>query len=136
MELERHPLDYTELQKGTYVSKDVLQHASGHESSTSAYKLFVLGIQKNIKDEFISRGDPAYVKFEQDGLRILTDLEASPYIEARNRSLRSSMGYNTVVLVAIDRNAMPANEQQSHDRRVIVESRYTQALRNAAQLTE
>jgi len=129
--IEKFPFDMDALQKG-----DVLTEAFFREkmpdlpdASDMGYKFVVMGIKESIETAFYERGEIAYVKHEKDDLHILTDIEASPYIERKQRQYRKAIAKNAVILRHVETEAFSLEETREHETRLVREGRYLQAQR-------
>jgi len=132
--IEKFPFDMDALQKG-----DVLTEAFFREklpdlpdASDMGYKFVVMGIKESIETAFYERGEIAYVKHEKDNLHILTDTEASPYIEKKQRQYRKAIVKNAVILRHVETETFSPAETREHETRMMSEGRYLQAQRQVA----
>jgi len=129
--IEKFPFDMDALQKGDVLTEAFLREKIPDlpDASTDAYKLMVLGIRKYVEMAFIEHGDLVYVKSENNGLRILPDVEASPYIEKQQRKDRKRMAKNAAILEYVETKAFSPAETREHEMRLMREGRYLQAQR-------
>jgi hypothetical protein len=74
------------LNKGDVISADTLEEITGHLRETDAYRLALLTIVELIQTIREEVGDPVVVRHEKHGLRVLTDPEASEYLDKRHRA--------------------------------------------------
>jgi len=81
------PIDVTAIKKGDYISPETLQGIISVKNGTPVvdveskiYRLGVLAAKQWIESELTEAGRPLVIKHDQDGLRVLKDAEAEPYL--------------------------------------------------------
>lgn len=124
--LDKYPIDLTELHKGQLLDLSMLEEITSKKRGTQEFDFAVLGIQERINDR-----TPMTAKVTTDGLRILTDSEASEY---NQRQFSLALG-RTVrrhgKALQVDVVNLPPEEQRMHERRLINQSRVVQAIARA-----
>lgn len=128
--LDKYPLDLSVLQKGELIDLPTLEKITSKKHGTPEFQLAVLGIQDRINDRTAMTA-----KITQDGLRILTDSEASEY----NQRL-FHLGIGRVVrrhgkTLQVDVTTLQPDEQRAHENRLISQSRIVGAIANARRHT-
>ena len=125
----KYPLDFQSLQRGQVISQEELASMLPAEDKENLKKLelFTLSIRDRIEKEFIERGDAAWIKSENGGLRILDHAEQSAWLEKEANRHRRGLRKGMLFLSQVDPERLTSEERKSHDRRLIVEGRYLQA---------
>jgi len=129
--IEKFPFDIDILQKGDVLTEAFLRDKIPDlpNSSDMGYKFAIMGIKQSIETAFYERGEIAYVKHERNDLRILMDMEASPYIEKKQRQYRKQIAKNAVILRHVETETFSPEETREHEARLVREGRYLQAQR-------
>lgn len=132
MALEQFPFDEKDLYKGRHFTQAELTERFPDLDSMppEKYQLELLKY-KELLDKQLQKikGVLAYVKIEGSGIKILTDAEATAYINRLQVRARRHMANNFLRLQNVDFSALSDHERQAHERRLIIESRYVQAQR-------
>lgn len=118
------------LNKGDVVSADTLEEITGYKRETDAYRLALLTIVELIQTVREEVGDPVVVRHEKHGLRVLTDPEASEYLDKRHRSHLEGIDrayYKTCRWV--DTSRLTDEERAQHAKRRLRQGFIDQALR-------
>ena len=75
--LNEVPMD--QLSKGSYIAPEVIERTIGFIRGSAEYNLQMLKLKEMVEARFEEAENPVTIKVEQDGLRILTDAEATEY---------------------------------------------------------
>lgn len=127
-----HPIDFDSLHKGQVIPVEVLEEALGIKSNKEQYPLKLLGLKDQIKKHMRSIGSPLTVKVRKKELHILMDAQATEYnFNWQKRRLRSSIEFHRQLL-EVDSKNLTADEKRIHERRMLVSSRYAQAIRQTS----
>lgn len=108
---ERYPLDFDALQKGQYIDCETLTHIFGVQPGTSLFSLETMKLKQRIECEradLIARG-------EGQGLRILTDEEAGPYLHSRMASHVRGLAKTSQKRSRIDPNELDEDQRRVHE---------------------
>ena len=70
---------FESIGKGSYITPEVIERATGFMRGSNEYSLQSLRLKDMIESWFEEHENPVTIKIEQDGLRILTDTEATEY---------------------------------------------------------
>lgn len=127
--LIQQTLDIDSLQKGDFIPSEVIEQVRDVTVGTQAFAFELMRLRTEIEASFLKRtGKRATVKSEGNGLRVLTDSEATEYnagmVEQGRRRIFTSHARN----VDVDENQLTSGEKKEHTRRVEISSAYTQAL--------
>jgi len=117
------------LAKGMYVSPDEIEAMVDERRDTDAYKLRVLSLIDRIHSLRVELEAPVVARCEDHGIRILTDSEASEYLDKRHRCHMAGMDrahHRTCRWVEISR--LTEDERKNHDRRRMRQALIDQAL--------
>ena len=128
-QLEHYPFDMDQLQKGTFLTEVFLRESVPllKDCDDAAYQLALLSLRRTVENVFLDRGEVVYVRCEKGALRILTDVEASPYIEKRQTHYRRALAKNTIILTHVDTTVFSPEDARAHEARLVRETRYHQA---------
>lgn len=125
--LDKYPIDVGALKKGDLLSVEQLQTITGKKpADANSFAFAVLALR-----EFIQENTDFTVKMTTEGLRILTDSEASQYNHRRFHGhiggLQRRYQRNTLV----DARNLSPEEGSAHAHNLLNESRYIAALTKA-----
>jgi hypothetical protein len=117
MATNQYPIDFSALYKGQFLSPEFLEEAVGvgRHQDYDLYKFLVLRIQKTIHDT-----TTLTAKFENDGLRILTDPEASVYNRRRFEINLGGAGRAAGRLQNVDSANLNSFQRDKHDHSLVV----------------
>jgi len=119
------PVDIEALQKGDRIGSEVIEEWSGVPRSSRDYPMQVLKLRNHIEKRLPE--DWTLVS-ECDGIRILPDDEASPYLAKSQKQRMRGLYRDHRRLGAVDQTQV--QDKNSHDRRLLVSSFITSALSN------
>ena len=128
MNPERYPLDFDALNKGDVLTPESLARITSTEVGTPAYQFAILGLRCEIERELEAAGRPVTVKQDGDGLRILTDEEATDYNHAQLQAGLRKVARSHRRNLLVDRTQLSIEKQKAHDRRLIAEGAYVQSI--------
>ena len=129
---EKYPLDYDMLSKGDYLTPEEVERATDvRRDDHKQYQFSVMRLCKEISQNMEARGDPVTVCSHQDGIKILTDEEASIYNEAEFERGRRKMVRSHVRLRKVDLMALSDENQVRTLRCMEVQSKQLQAMRQS-----
>ena len=97
----RFPLDYDALEKGCYIPPDEIQAQCEHPRDTKKYQLYVLTLIETIRKHLYANGKSYTVKQDRDGIRILTDEEATEYNASRWDMLKGQLGRTHMQMLGV-----------------------------------
>lgn len=124
----KYPLDFDALFKGQYITQAELEKITGKTAGTDEYQFALLSLQSQIQSE-TSCTVKISNKYE---LRVLTDEEASRHnykLFLQNiRGMRSRFELNT----AVDTAELSDEQKGKHERNLVVQSMYIQAITRTA----
>lgn len=113
------PIDFDALKKGDVISKDVIADFYGVEIGDRRYPLRAMAFSERICKEMERRGRPVIVTCENDDLRVLTDKEASLYMERRFKETRRAAVTLHARAIRIDTSNIDPDRCRQHDRMLI-----------------
>jgi hypothetical protein len=119
------PVDIEALQKGSRINPEAIEEWSGVPRSSRDYPMQVLKLRSHIESKLPE--DWTLVS-ESDGIRILPDEEASPYLAKSQKQRVRGLYRDHRRLSAVDQTQV--QDRNSHDRRLLVSSFITSALSN------
>lgn len=126
---DKHPIDVNALSKGELLNHDTLEKATGKKRDTQEYAFAVMGLQHNINSNTLMTA-----KITPDGLRILTDSEASEYNHGQFRQALGRTVRRHGKSLQVDASQLSPEEQKKHERQLINQSRIVQAISTARKL--
>lgn len=119
--------------KGDVIPWERVVKATGiSRADADRFKLACLGFKEAVEKTRREMGSPVVIRITRDGIRVLTDPEASRWtvkrFGAHKRGLRRSHSKATEVNVA----NLSQEELEQHERNLAVQSRQLQAIRRRA----
>jgi hypothetical protein len=129
MESTEYPIQTDDLSKGSVITADELERATGVRRDSDRYRLGLLKVRDYITERFRDRGEIITVKQEGDTLRILTDAEATEYNERSAEQGLAKMGRALVRQVGVDVRNLTDAQRRDHERRLLIQSKTLQAAR-------
>lgn len=128
---ERYPLDIEKVTKGFVLTVDEVERINRTTRGSKEHGLGLLKLQGWMESELEGRGCCWVIKQESEGLRVLTDAEASTYQEKRRQEDVRSILRGHRKLLHVDANVLTDEERAEHNRRVLVGGYFVQALAHA-----
>lgn len=110
-ETEKYPLDFDALEKGQYIDAETLTHIFNVRPGTQLFSLKTMQLKMRIECEradLIARG-------EGQGIRILTDEEAGPYLHGRMEAHVRGLAKTSQKRSRIDPNALTPEQRAMHE---------------------
>ena len=125
--LSKYPLDLNQLTKGQLIDIPTLEAITSHRHGTTAFQFAVLALMDRINHRTTMTA-----KTTPEGLRILTDSEASEYNNRRFGINMGAMIRRHGKSLQVDACVLSSDEQRQHERRVLGQSRYVSAIASAS----
>lgn len=123
-----HEVPLETLTKGSYITPEVIEKALGFDRGSNEYSLQSLKLKETIEAWFEERGNPVTIKSEQDGLRILTDAEATEYNHRMFKiGMRRLFESHRKMLNVSEKN-MTSEQVSSHRQRMNAQAHVTAAV--------
>lgn len=114
-----------DLKKGDYIEPKTLGEMTDTKPGTTQYAFALIGIRNRIEDEY-----PGLVcKMEGQGIRVLSDKEASEYTHRRFREGLQTMKRSHSRALRVDRSQLP--QPSAHDRRLQIQEHVIRAAESA-----
>ncbi len=126
-----HPLDTSDLRKGSIISAETIEHAFGVRRGTEAYRFALMRASDYIAHRLAERGDPVTVVERKHNLVVLTDTEASTHNERAFDNRVNAAARSLRRLANVDRSQLDPDRLASHDRALEVRGRVLSAARRA-----
>lgn len=123
-------IDVASLEKGDWISPEIIEAQTGETVGTTAFQFAALKLKGEIEAALKAVGRPATLKQEGAGIRLLSDSEAAVYNEVRGERACAQLAKAHRRNLAVDETNLPSGERQTHYRVLDRQSRYLQALRN------
>lgn len=121
------------LRKGEVITQAQIEAEFGfrHEDDPNAYQCKLMGLGKTIADHMKSIGQPASIRMCNHGIQILDNYEALEHEQKRGRQGRAKMinAFNRLKS-NVDVNQLSEDGRRAHDRAVLVEGAYVQAIQD------
>lgn len=111
--IEPFPIDFSKLEKGQTISADDVSRIYGVIPHSTKYQLALMKLQNAIE---INRTD-LVLRQTQGALCVLTDLQASDYLESRANSLVSGLRRNARRVGRINTSEFTDAQKQLHGAR-------------------
>lgn len=111
--VEPFPIDFTKLEKGQTIPADEISRIYGVDSRSPQFSFKVMSLVRQIED---SRRD-LVTKQDHGSIRILTDIEASDYLEQRAGVLVGSLRRNASRVGRINTAEFSDAQKQLHSAR-------------------
>lgn len=129
--VERWPIDFDALGKGSEISVPELERIIGHPRSTTQFQLGTMALCDLISRHLLARGLIATVAVVKGAVRVLTDAEASVYLRKRRQHLLSGFVRTNYRTLAVDVNNLTPAERSHHERELEIQGKYMQAIATA-----
>ena len=127
MNAEIHPIDVTTLKKGDVITVEQLEKITGWGRKSDAFKLRVLALRDRIMRELQDIGRPMVLRGWQGcSLRILTDPEATEYLDNQATSHLRGIGRSCFRLGQVDVRNLDEGQNREHERRILVHGKTLQ----------
>lgn len=126
-----HPIDFESLKQGDFIAPDIVSDVTGISPKNRAYGLAQLKARDIIESGLADCGHCWILRSEGDGLRILTDEEASVYKERMMRARIRGFGRDLRQMQHIDVGKLTEERRHKHDEHMVRASLFLQAGRNA-----
>lgn len=121
--LDKYPFDMAALSKGDLIDLPTLEQISGKTRGTEAFQFAVLAIQDRINSR-----TSMTAKICIDGLRILTDQEASEYNHTQFRHNVARTIRRHAKTQQVEPSNLSPDDQRRHEARLIGQSKVVQAI--------
>lgn len=110
-----HPIDFSELEKGSYLSPKECEEALGEKRGSKKYQLGLMNLSSEIYRYFQTHfAEVVTTCVHKDGVKVLTDVEASEYnIRGREKALRS-LGQSCFRMSAVDLSNLTEDQKKTH----------------------
>lgn len=130
-------IDFDLLEKGDYIEPGIVEKIVGMSQEHRSYGLACMGLRAQIERHFAVKKEMIVtVKCEESGVRILTDNEASVYnhntVKRGARQIMNGQARN----LAVDASKLSDQERRDHDRRLVTDGAYAQAVRKVKKQLE
>lgn len=120
-----YPMDFDALQKGDYITPEVIENITGEDRYTQAYSMAILRFGQTVVERLADRTPPLYVvvKQEKSGLRILDDESASSYTfgEAERALKMMKRNYGRMTR-CVDPTEFNDGTKRMHENRIMITS--------------
>lgn len=118
-----------EYTKGQYIYPEILENLFKEERNSPQYQFKLMSLEKDIKSLLIERSIYVTIKSDKQGIRILSDAEASEHnIHRIGKGLRVLESAQTDLL-NVDANCLEKYEEDIHNKRIIFGSRVVDAIK-------
>ncbi len=115
--------------KGLYISPEILENLFNINRDSSQYQFKLLSLERDIKDLLSERNLFITIKSDKNGIKILSDKEASEYnINKIGKGLRVLESAQTDLL-NVDVNLLERHEEDIHNKRIVFGSRVVDAIK-------
>ena len=136
-DLSRYPLNFDALKRGDSLSASECEKILAIGQSDDRYWKKLLRLKTEIEEHFEERGDLSIVATTRDnGIQILTEEEASPYLQKRDKEGRGIMKRAIAKGALIDRSKLLDATREQHDRWLIVATHRLQMMRTRPKLSD
>lgn len=115
---EVYPLDFQAIKKGDSIGASRIERITGCVAGSQKYQLAALALRERIMTE----RPEVVATISGHDIRILTDEEATDYIDRTNQQRLRSIGRYNRRLVQVDTTGFDSDLRRKHERRVIVNS--------------
>lgn len=122
--LDRYPIDFGLLKKGDEFNRQQLEDILGEKAGTEKFQFARLALQGMIHE----RTDFTAKCMGDDGLRILTDPEASEHNAKRFDQGLRAMAFRHQRNALVDVEQLSEDQRRKHDRQLMIQSRYVSAM--------
>jgi len=117
-QVTRYPFDYHTIEKGDCIKPSVCEEKTGKRRGTTEYQFALMALSKKVEADMLDEGRPVTVRVHKDGLRILTDIEASRFNHDCVKSYLLRMGYSAQRLARVDFSQFDDHDKLVHAHRV------------------
>jgi hypothetical protein len=132
---EKFPFDFEILNKGSVISTDTLEKASGISRTSRKFSLVLLQYAREVEDYFrFDRGVEVIVRTDNDQISILLDVDADEFSEKMfDEGLKKVRRWHRKTL-SIDTSGFAADRLSNHHRRCVVQGAQVVAMRKAGRV--
>jgi hypothetical protein len=117
-ETKRWPIDFESLEKGDVIGVEKLEKITGKVNGTQAYAFAILGLCQYIQNGMDNLNKPVTCKIDKGRIRILTDSEASDYLDHRDEQNRSEQKRIVRHSLNVDQGNLNDEQKSVHLQRI------------------
>lgn len=113
---EEYPFDTSTLEKGSRVTAEQIERATGCSPESKNFGLAMLRIKGYVTWRLAQRGLDVVVRAVKNDLVILTDSDAAPYTDAKFQNRIAQAAHALQEQLSVSRHALTDGERLRHDR--------------------
>lgn len=123
-------IDMNRIGKGSFISPDTLERVTTFKRGSNEYDLQVLRVKGLLEAHFDESGNPVTIKIEQEGLRVLTDEEATEYNHRRFKIGMRALFEANRRMSNVDEGKMTSEQVAAHRAKLNAQAHVVTAVAN------
>ncbi len=126
--MKKFDIDCESLQKGDIIPVEKIEELTGYDRGSREYAFGCLSVRTYIEDTMRSLKAPVTICSRDYDLVVLTDSAAFRHSDKRVRQQIKGVQRSHRRMQEVDTTNLTPDEQQDYERRLLVQSRYVQAI--------
>lgn len=124
-----HPLDFDALRKGSVITADEIAQAIDIPKDAPSFQVGALNLASQVERELLARGLATTVVIRGQGIRVLTDAEASEHNRRMFRRRLRGLVRDHSRAMRVDRAELDTEHLAAHDRALLEQGKYLSSIR-------